>query len=157
MATDEEKKMNAFKLTGMILHSLTLEVWDTLGESASAMGKGIGEEILAAMEKETGLEIAGETPKEFATEAARIFVDEYGFAKEITVEMESEDKIIIKVKGCLALAHDDSLRAAGVSKIYTCPIMNACTSGLRDLGYKARGTIERWDEGKGSIITFTRI
>jgi hypothetical protein len=46
---------------------------------------------------------------------------------------------------------------AGVEKPFICPILNACQAALRRMGYKMREDVEKWADGKGSIITFKEI
>ncbi|NTV47269.1 MAG: hypothetical protein HGB11_12270, partial [Chlorobiales bacterium] len=86
MATEEIKKQNQLRLTNMALATLASAVWETLGDSSLSFSGLIGGQVLKIMEKEMGLEIAGESPKEVLTEISRIFVDEFGFAEDITIE-----------------------------------------------------------------------
>jgi hypothetical protein len=156
MATEDQKKENRLRLTNMALLSLASSTWDTLGESAFAFSGPMGDHVLAVMEKEMGLEIAGENPEDVMTEIGRIFVDEFGFCGDIDVETNN-DTYTIKVKQCVNRAFTDKLMAVGVEKPFICPIMNACQAALRRMGYKMREDVEKWPEAKGSIITFKGI
>jgi hypothetical protein len=100
MATETQKKDNLLQLTTMSLLSLTAGVWDTLGETSFALGNNIGTQLLEMMEKDTGLEIAGETPQDVMTEIGRIFVDEFGLAQDIDVAVEN-GHFELKVKQCV--------------------------------------------------------
>lgn len=154
MATDEQKKQNLIRLTNMALLSLAAGTWDTLGESVFAFSGPMGDEVLKVMEKEMGLEIAGEDPNDVLMEINRIFVDEFGFASDIEVEQLDEEHFELKVRNCVNRNFTDKLLEAGVEKPFICPIMNACSAALRRMGYKLHGDVDKWVEGKGSIITF---
>jgi hypothetical protein len=154
MATEDQKKENRLRLTNLALLSLAASTWDTLGESAFAFSGPMGNHILQVMEKEMGLEIAGENPQDVMMEISRIFVDEFGFAGDIDVVMNGDDQYQLKVHNCINRRFTDKLMAAGVEKPFICPIMNACQAALRRMDFKAHETVEKWEEGKGSIITF---
>jgi hypothetical protein len=157
MATEEAKKENVLRLTSLALASLTAGVWDTLGESSFALSGPIGDAILHMMEKEMGLEIAGESPKDVINEICRIFVDEFGFAKDIAVETDGDQKMLLRVRNCINVPFTDRLTAAGVEKPFICPIMNACAAALKRLGFKMRNDVTKWPEGSGSLITFVKV
>jgi len=158
MATDEKKKENMLRLTQLVLTALGSSVWDTLGDSSFALSSSIGDHILQMFEKEMGLEIAGESPEAVIQEIQRIFVDEFGFAREITsTTLDGGNKIELKVANCVNFAFSQKLLAAGVQKPYTCPIMNATVAALRRMGYKVRNDIQPWSEQSGSIITLTKV
>lgn len=157
MATDEQKKQNQLRLTNLALLSLASGTWDTLGESAFAFSGPMGNHILEVMEKEMGLEIAGEDPADVMMEISRIFVDEFGFASDIDVEVQGDDQYAVKVRNCVNRRFTDKLMDAGVEKPFICPIMNACNAALRRMGYKAHEDVEKWSEENGSIITFKAI
>jgi hypothetical protein len=157
MATEEQKKENRLRLTNMALLSLASSTWDTLGDSSFAFSGPMGNQILKVMEKEMGLEIAGETPEEVMIEIGRIFVDEFGFCGDIDVETNDADGYTVKVKQCVNRRFTDQLLAAGVEKPFICPIMNACQAALRRMGYKMHENVEKWAEEGGSIITFKNI
>lgn len=155
MATEEKKKENRLRLTNLTLLSLAAGAWDTLGESVFALSGSMGEVILDVMEKEMGLEIAGENPQEVIMEIGRIFVDEFGFCSDIDVGGKGADNLEIKVKNCINVPFTDKLVKAGVEKPFICPIKNACQAALRRMDFKMHGEVEKWVAGKGSIITFT--
>ena len=152
MATEEKKKQNMARLANLTLFGVTAGIWDFVGESSFALTGKIGDEVLKMMEKEMGLEVAGEKPIDILTEIGRLFVDEYGFAGDIEVA-EKDGSIIMKVSKCLNRNLSDKLTAAGVEKPFICPIMNAGLAALKRLNVKTRPGVEKWVEGKGSIIT----
>ncbi len=157
MATDEQKKDNRLRLTNMALLSLASSTWNMLGDTAFSFSGPMGHKILDIMEKEMGLEVAGETPQDVMMEIGRIFVDEFGFASEIEVNSKSDDHFEVKVHNCINRSFTDKLVAAGVEKPFICPIMNACQAALRRMDFKMHESVEKWVEGKGSIITFDEI
>jgi hypothetical protein len=153
MATEEQKKANQLRLANLTLFGITAGFWELLGDTALAIGPQIGEQVLKVMEKEMGLEIAGEKPEEVLTEIARLFVDEFGFASNIEVVTEG-NTITMKVHNCLNRSLTDRLMEAGVEKPFICPIMNSGFVAMRRLGIKAHPDVVKWTEGNGSIITF---
>lgn len=156
MATDEAKKANALRMTSLSLEVLAEEVWDTLGESSMALAKGMGDAILEMLEKEQGLELAGEDPVAVGTEINRILVDEYGYAQEISmINLAVGEKVDVKVKGCINTAFTDRLTKAGVKTPFICPMMLLGGALLRRVGMNPHITIERWPEGKGCIIHYS--
>jgi len=157
MAGEEQKKQNQLRLISLALSSLASSVWNTLGESSFSFSGLMGDEVLKVMEKEMGLEISGHSPKEVMMEISRIFVDEFGFATDIEVSGDDDAEIVLKVNGCVNRKFTDKLLDAGVEKPFICPIMTACQASLRRQGIKMSEDVEKWVEGKGSIITFKRV
>jgi hypothetical protein len=154
MATEDVKKENLLRMTELSLEVLAAEVWDTLGESAIVLGKGMGDSILEMLQKEEGFEFEGESTKEIAAEIKRIFLDEFGFAKDIETEIAPDGKAVITVNSCINTKFTDRMLASGVKMNYTCPIMLTASTVLRRMGAKGRVSIERWPEGKGCKINF---
>ena len=154
MATEDEKKLNMLHMTQLSLEVLAAEVWDTLGETSMVLANGMGDAILEMIEKEEGLEIAGENPLDVGKEINRIFVDEFGFAKEISLDVDKDNIATMKVTSCSNTKLTDKLLADGVTTAYICPIMLACSAALRNMGIKSHVKIERWQEGKGCKIFF---
>ena len=156
MATEEAKKENALRLTSLCLEVLASEVWDTLGDSSMALANGMGDAVLEMIEKEQGLEIAGEDIADIEKEMDRIAAVEYGFAQEISIE-NTPDGANEKVKGCTNTYFCDKLIKAGVKTPFICPMMLSGSALLRRLGIKDRIQIERWQDGKGCIIHYRHI
>jgi hypothetical protein len=154
MATDDVKKENLLRMSALSLEVLATEVWDTLGESAIVLSRGMGDAILEMLEKEEGLEIAGESPEDVGKEISRIFVDEFGFAKEISLTVDADRVGIIKVGGCINTKFTDKMLASGLTMNYVCPVMMAAGAAMRQMGMKGRVKIDRWAEGKGCKISF---
>lgn len=157
MATEEAKKENRLRLTNLALLSLAAGTWDMLGDSSFALSGPMGNQILDVMEREMGLEIAGEDPNDVIMEINRIFVDEFGFASDIEVNQDADGNFELKVRNCVNRSFTDKLMEAGVEKPFVCPILNSCQAALRRMGHRMRENVEKWPEGKGSIITFKGI
>lgn len=158
MATEQKKQQNRAELANMALLSVAAGAWDVLGEKGvNALSGPIGDGILKVMEQEMGLEIAGEDPETVLMEISRIFVDEYGFASDIEVEIEDDKTFHLHVKNCVNRGLTDKLIEAGVTHPYICPIMNSARSALKRMGYKTHQDIEQWREEKGSKIHFSAI
>lgn len=154
MATEEEKKQNMLRLARLTLFGLTTGVWDLLGEGALGLSHEIGDEILPILEKEMGLEVAGEDPTQVLQEIGRIMVDEFGFAQEADVSGDG-DRLVMKVRSCANRKLTDDLTAAGVTHPFICPFMCVADAVFDRMGIKAMSKVDKWEEGNGSIITFT--
>jgi hypothetical protein len=153
MATEEEKKRNMLRLARLTLFGLTAGIWDLIGDGARGLSHEIGDEILPVLEKEMGLEIAGENPEDALQEVGRLMVDEFGFAKEVEV-IGDGDVIQMKVHTCAQRRLTDDLEEAGVGTPFICPFMCVSDAVLDRMGIKAMTKVEKWEEGGGSIITF---
>lgn len=148
---EEKKKANQLRLMGLTMRGVALGIWDVVGESASSLGPRIGEQTLEMMEKEMGLEVAGEKPEDVLIEIGRLFVDEFGFCESVNVEPGS-DAITMTVNKCLMASLTGKLIDDGVDP-FICPYRNTGVAALRRLGIKPRAHVS-FEEGKGSIITF---
>ena len=63
MATEDQKKERMLKVMNIAMYGLIDGLWDLFGESSFATVHSISDKILSMMEKEAGLEIAGENPE----------------------------------------------------------------------------------------------
>ncbi len=156
MATDIEKKQNLIRLSNLSLAGVTKGVWDFVGESSLALSHSIGATIIRTMEKEMGLEISGENPKDVLQEISRIFVDEFGFASDIEVE-ENEQSYVLRVNYCVNRKLTDQLAAEGVEIPFICPAMNAAIAALDRMKIRVRHSVKKNSEKKGSIITLEKM
>ncbi len=156
MATEEQKKQNLLRLVNLALLGLAAGTWDLLGDGARGLSYEIGEAILPILEKEMGLEIAGQSPLEVLQEVGRLMVDEFGFAENVTVEADG-NVLRMKVYGCVNRSFTDKLEAAGVPIPFICPYMAISNAVFNRMGEKVRTEIQRWREANGSIITFELI
>lgn len=154
MATEEKKKENLIRLMSLMIQGMAKAMWDIFGETAFATMNEVGKDILAIMEKEMGLEIAGENPKDVLTEVGRIFVDEMGLVDSAKVEGDGK-KLSLIVGNCRGWDLSQKILAHGVEVPFTCPIMNVGEAALLRMGKYARRKIEPIPKTKGSKITFT--
>ncbi len=156
MATDEQKKANMYRLAKLTLYGLGAGIWDMLGDGALGLSHVIGAQIVPVLEKEMGLELGGDSLLDIAKEVGRIAVDEFGMAESVEASGDN-DQITLKVKNCVLRGLTNDLMAAGVSQSFICPLLCVGDAILDRKGVKAMSNIEKWEEGKGSIITWERI
>jgi len=156
MATEEEKKRNMLRLCRLTLYGLTAGIWDLLGEGSLGLSRLIGDEILPVLEKEMGLEIAGESIEDITIEVGRLAVDEFGFASDVEVTSDG-DKVTMKIRNCANRKLTDDLLAFGITHPFICPFVCVTDAVFDRLGVKAVTSVAKWEEGNGSIITFELI
>lgn len=148
MATEEKKLANRMRVTEYTLVGMAAALWNMLGESCMALVAPIGEELLKVTEKEMGLEIAGETPEAVLTEVGRLFVDEFGYYKETSLEKQG-NTFTIYAKDAITKNIPKMLKEAGVDKYFFSPALLISLAVLKRMGLKARGDVVPWPEGNG--------
>ena len=137
MATEEEKKRNLARINAMIIYGLEKGLWNLFGESALATTNTVGQGMLEILEKNMGLEIAGEDPQDVLTEIGRIFVDEFGIDTDFDI-VKDGDNIDFKVKNCVLMHVEKDLLAEGIQP-FMCPYLNIAVAAMRKrMGVKAR-------------------
>lgn len=156
MATEEQKKKNIMRLMTLMIKGLAKSLYELFGESAYATMTEVGKELLEIMEKEQGLEIAGENPKDVITEIGRIFCDEMGFIESFTVA-EDGKSVSLSLNKCQGWNLTQEILKTGVDVPFTCPIMNVGQAALTRMGKVAHKKIEPIPETRGSKITFTYV
>lgn len=135
MATEEEKKRNLARMNAMIIYGLEKGLWDLFGEGALAVTNTVGEGMLEVMEKEMGLEIAGEDPQDILTEIGRLFVDEFDIARKFDMTLK-DDAVDFAVEGCVLMRVEEDLVKSGI-KPFVCPFLNIAAAAMRKrLGLK---------------------
>jgi hypothetical protein len=154
MATEEQKKENLIRVKNLMISGMAKALWDLFGESCYATMNEVGQDILQIMEKEMGLEIAGEDPKDVLTEIGRIFVDELGYVDSFSVDGDG-NTLYLHVDNCRGWAMTQQIMKTGVEEPFTCPIMNVGQAAMRRLGKRAHRKITPRPDVKGSTITFT--
>ncbi len=152
MATDAKKAENRLKMYQMIVMGMALGVWDLIGDTAKAIAPKIGEQLLVIVEKEAGLEIAGETPEHVLAEIGRVYVDEIGGASAADLEIDG-NVLSLKLRNAAGNELLLPLDAAGV-EIFFEPVMCVGLAALARMGKRARVSIEMWEEGNGRIIHY---
>ena len=155
MATEEQKKENLVRLMGMTIRGLALGIWDMVEESSLALGPSMGEQLLQVMEKEMGLELAGEDRADVLNEVARLFVDEFGFAQHVDVA-PTEGGAAMIVHNCALLKLTGQLSEDGVEP-FLCPYRNVVAAGAKRGNIKMRSSVDFAPELKKCTITFKAI
>lgn len=155
MATEEQKKRQLVKIFSMMIQGLASGIYDLFEDSAYALMKTVGKDILDIMQKEMGLEIEGEDPGEVLNELLRIWVDEIGFFDDAkVVEIENGWQII--GNRCKGWNLTQKILKSGVKEPFTCPIMNSMNAALDKIGVKTHMKIEPVYETKGTKFTLTK-
>ena len=122
MATEEEKKKQLVKVLSLMVGGLAKGIYDLFEDSAYALMKSVGVEILDVMEKEMGLEISGEEPGDVLNELLRIWTDEIGMFEDAKVA-ESAEGWTVTGNNCKGWNLTQRILASGVKEPFTCPIM----------------------------------
>jgi hypothetical protein len=156
MATEEQKKKNLMRLMTLQIKGLAKALHELFGEAAFATMATVGKDILEIMEKEQGLEIAGQTPKDVITEIGRVFSDEMGFIESFQVTEEGKN-VVLTLSKCQGWDLTQEILKTGVDVPFTCPIMNVGQAALARMGKSARKKIEPIPATRGSKITWTLI
>ena len=144
MATEEQKKQRLLKVFNIAMYGMVGGLWDLFGESSFATINSIGDRILATMEKEAGLEIAGENPQDILTEVARLLADEVGTMSAGKITMEG-NKVSLACTNCFLREATGWLETDGVQP-FACVPMNISVAAMRKrLGTKHRVLGRDWD------------
>ena len=153
MATEQEKMANRARLWGLTVVGMTMGIWDMVEDSAASLSPAIGSQILGMVEKQLGLEVAGEKPEDVLVELARIFVDEFGFASEANVE-RTDKAIVVTFKNSVGTPEFAMMKQHGVEKLFSHPFLCTGLGALTELGFKSRARVEVDPAVKSTVITF---
>jgi len=155
MATEEEKKRQLVRVFSLIIAGLATGIYDMLEESAYALMRTVGKNILEIMQKEMGLEIEGEDPNEVLNELLRIWVDEIGLYDDAKVEAVKDGWVIVG-SNCKGWNLTQKILKAGAKEPFTCPVMNTMHAALEKIGIKTHMKIEPQPATKGTRFTLTK-
>lgn len=145
MATEEEKKQRLLKVFNISTYGLVKGLWDLFGESSFATINSVGDQILSVMEREAGLEIAGEKPEDILMEITRLLVDEIGTMSAGKVMVEGK-RISIACTNCFLREATEWLERENVQP-FACVPMNIAAAAMRKrLGVRHRVLGRTWDE-----------
>lgn len=146
MATEEQKKERLLKVFNIAMYSLIQGLWDLFGESSFATLNTVGDRILQTIEKESGLEIQGENPKDILLEVSRLLADEIGTMKSGKVTMTEDGHVDMACEGCFLRQATDWLEKDGVQP-FACVPMNIAAAAMRKrLGARHRVLGRQWDK-----------
>lgn len=153
MATEVEKVTHRARLWGLVSIGMTLGIWDMVQESAVSLSPVIGKVILQEIEKNLGLEVAGERPEDMLIELGRIFVDEFAIATEVRVE-NANNGLQATLVNAVGTPEFTALQEKGVEKLFSQPFYCAGLAALARLGCKARGSVEIDKAHNSQVIRF---
>jgi hypothetical protein len=140
MATEDAKAANYTRMMELMVGGLTMGIWEMVGESSNTLSPGIGQQILGMVEKQFGMEIAGEKPEDLMTELGRIFIDEMGFAKDVKVERK-DNFINVVMTDSLGARGTAMASQMGMSPFYH-PYLCAGLACLKRAGLKVRADVK---------------
>ncbi|MCA9920878.1 MAG: hypothetical protein KC419_03400 [Anaerolineales bacterium] len=145
MATEEQKKERLLKVMNVAMYGLIEGLWDLFGESSFATVHSISDKILGMMEKEAGLELAGEDPEDIIMEVSRLLTDEFGTMSSGEPTIDG-NKVSIACQDCFLRQATGWLEKDGVQP-FACIPMNVTAAAMRQrLGTKHRVLGRDWDE-----------
>ncbi len=153
MTAEVEKITQRARLWGLVSIGMTLGIWDMVEESSVSLSPVIGKVILHEIEKNLGLEIAGEKPENMLVELGRIFVDEFGIASEVKVENTNSglQATLVNAVGTPEFA---ALQEKGVEKLFSQPYYCAGLAALARQGCKVRGSVEVDKSHNSQVVRF---
>ncbi|TLN21080.1 hypothetical protein FDZ74_05195 [bacterium] len=145
MATEIQKKEKTEEIEGVTIFGLAHGMWELFGDASFATSIAIGDTLLARLERESGLEIQGETPEHILVELVRLFTDESEVMKSGKASLEG-DRITFSCENCFFIEGTAALDKFGVQPFY-CPVYNITTAAMRQrMGRKGRFVSRKWDE-----------
>jgi hypothetical protein len=144
MATEAEKRQRLLKVFNIGMYGMIKGLWDLFGDTSMATANSIGAMMLATVEKESGLEIAGENPEDILQEIVRLLVDEVGTMSAGTVQMNG-DRVSIACKECFLREATGWLEAEGVQPFACLPMGLSAAAMRKRLGVKHRLLGRTWD------------
>lgn len=156
MASEEEKKRQLVRVFSLMIEGLAKGIYDLFDDSAYALMKTVGIDLLEIMQKEMGLEIHGENPSDVLNELLRIWVDEIGFFNDAAVK-EIENGWEIEGHQCKGWNLTQKILATGVKEPFTCPVMNTLHAALDKMGVHTHMHIESIPESRGTRFTLTHV
>jgi hypothetical protein len=153
MATEEEKKKTMFRMTSMMISGMAKALYDLFGDSALAAMNVVGENLLAIMENEMGLEISGEDPKDILTEIGRLYQDEFGLVESFTLDGD-EKELHFTIKKCKLWKLSRKVLETGVDMPFTCPILNVGQAAMMQKSKRSHRKIDSSQEECTISYTF---
>ena len=156
MASEEQKKRQMGRIFSIMIEGLANGIYDLFEESAYALMKTVGDNLLEIMQKEMGLEIEGEEPGDVLNELLRIWVDEIGFFEDAKVE-ETGNGWMVVGNNCKGWNLSQKILDHGVKEPFTCPIMNSMNAALGKMNIRTQMKIEPQPKTRGTKFTLTKV
>jgi hypothetical protein len=158
MLTDVDKANERARLWGYCVFGMTMGIWDMVEEASAAITPVVGAQLLGLLEKQLGLEIAGEKPEEVLTELSRIFIDEFKYASSAVVEREG-NKIKVSMEDVVGGPEFLLLESRDIHATFNQPYYAAGLAALNRMGYRVRGnaTGNKTSTGTEYFITYELI
>jgi len=147
MATEDQKQQRLLKVFNIGMYGMVKGLWDMFGESSFSMTNAIGDRLLSSLEKESGLEIHGESPQDILQELVRLLVDEVGTMSAGTVTI-NDGKVSIACQECFLREATNWLEADGVQPFACIPMGIGAAAMRKRLGVKHRLLGREWDAAK---------
>ena len=145
MATEAQKQERLLKVFNIGMYGMIKGLWNLFGEASFATVLSVGDSILTTMEKESGLEINGETPEDILQELVRLLTDEIGTMSEGDVQINNGD-VSMTCTNCFLREATCWLAEDGIQP-FACMPMNIAAAAMRKrLGVKHRLRGRDWDE-----------
>lgn len=155
MASEEEKKRQLVRVLELMIEGLAKGIYDLFEESAYALMRTVGQDLVAIMEKEMGLEIHGENPTDVLTELLRLWEDEFGYFDETSVK-EIDNGWEIEGHHCKGYNLNEKIVSLGIKEPFTDPAMNSMHAILEKLNIETHMHIEDLPAVKGIKFTLTK-
>jgi hypothetical protein len=156
MGTEQEKIANRERVWSMLAVAMTKGIWDLVKDSSSSITPQIGLQILEMIEKQMGLSVAGNSPEAIIADIGTIFTERLGFAANATVE-PFEKGIKLSLSDAEATDQFGQLKAGGVEKLFSHPVLCCGVAALAKIGKKSRGDAQIDMNSKSTVISFELI
>ena len=153
MGTEQQKLENRARLWGLTVTGMTMGIWGMVEESATSLAPGVGTQILEMVESKLGKKIDAQKPDEVLRQLGGVFIDEFGYAKDVKVE-GADKQIRVSFSKAISAPEFALLAERGVKKIFSHPFMSAGVAALSRLGQKVRWTVEVDAAGGNETITY---
>ncbi len=137
MVTEVDKGQRLLKVFNIGMYGMIKGLWDLFGETSFATANSIGAMMLATVEKESGLEVKGDSPEAILHEVVHLLVDEVGTMSAGTVEM-ADGTVSIACKDCFLRDATGWLEAEGVQPFACLPMGLSAAAMRKHLGVKHR-------------------
>jgi hypothetical protein len=144
MTTEAQQSARLLKVFNVGMYSMIRGLWDIFGDSAFATTNPVGDRILGALEKETGLQINGKDAKAILEEITQLLVNDVGTMSAGKVTLDG-DRVSIACKDCFLHEATGWLEAEGVQPFACIPMGVSAAAMRKKLGIKHRVIGRDWD------------